>query len=448
MTTAFVPPVYRGAPLVGVLPEIRRDALGFMDKLLAYPEPIIRYQIGPLKSYLIKHPDAVKHILQDNVRNYTKDHVSYSMARWLAGDGLLTSQGDHWLRQRRLAAPAFHRQRIANMVAMMSNEVEAMVGRWATLPSAHDLQLDHELTALTLAIVGKALFGTTIGSDSAVISAAFNELSAQFVARFRNGNPFKPFLPFGADARWQRARKTIDSVVLRIIADRRKSGADHGDLLSMFMLARDEETGEQMTDEQLRDEVLTMLLAGHETTATLLLWAFAMLAQHPTVEARLHAELDQALHGPPQFSDLPQIPYSRMVLDETLRLRPPVYILSRAVQHDDQLSGYTIPAGVSVDISPYVTHRLPEFWPQPEVFDPERFTPENEKKRPRFAYFPFLGGPRQCIGNIFALIEAQIVLAVVGQSFRLRLLPDAVLEAEPLITLRPRGGLTMRLERR
>jgi cytochrome P450 len=440
------PPLYASPPLLGVLPEIRRDALGFMDKLLAYPEPVVRYRIGPGLAQLVKHPDGIKRVLQDNVRNYTKDHFSYSMVRWTTGDGLLTSQGDRWLRQRRLAAPAFHRERIAALVTMFSAAATALVTRWERLPAGSTVQLDHDLTELTLTIVGQALFGTQLSAETTAVSAAFNELSAQLVGRFRSGNPFKPRLPFGADARWNRAAREIDRVVLQIIAARRRDPADQGDLLSMFMLATDQETGERMTDEQLRAEVLTMLLAGHETTATLLAWTFVLLAQHPAAEQRLHAELDAQLHGAPQMADLAGMPYSRMVLDETLRLKPPVYVLSRSVKADDQICGYHIPAGSSIDLSPYITHRLPEFWEQPEAFLPERFAPEHEQTRPRFAYFPFLGGPRQCIGNMFALTEAQVVLGTLARRVRLTLPPATVVRKDPLVTLRPHAGLRFGLD--
>jgi cytochrome P450 len=229
--------------------------------------------------------------------------------------------------------------------------------------------------------------------------------------------------------------------VYGIIAERRRTNEDTGDLLSLLMLTRDEETGEQMDDKQLRDEVLTMLVAGHETTATTLSWTFALLAQHPNVEQTLQAELARVLGGRiPTMADLPQLSYTRMVIDEVLRLYPPVYIFSRKVMKEDTIGGYRIPAGSSVDISPYITHRHPAFWDRPDAFEPERFAGE---LRHRFAYFPFSSGPRQCIGNNFALTEMQLVLATIAQRYQLHLLPNQQIEPEQLLTLRPRGGLPM-----
>jgi cytochrome P450 len=239
------------------------------------------------------------------------------------------------------------------------------------------------------------------------------------------------------------------AALFHIISERRRTGEDRGDLLFMFMLARDEDTGEQMDDRQLRDEVLTMLLAGHETTATALSWVWALLERHPEAEAKLHAELDGVLGGrEPTVEDVPRLPYTRMVVEEAMRLYPPVYVLSRKVKEDDVIGGFRIPAGSAVDVSAWVTHRHPGVWERPDDFLPERFSPEQVASRPRFAYFPFSGGPRQCIGNNFALMEAQLIVATVAQRFRLRSAPGSTLIPEPLMTLRPRGGLPMHAERR
>jgi cytochrome P450 len=435
---------------VGVLPEVRRDPLRFLTETARTYGEVARYRLGPLRSFLISGPDGVRHVLQENVRNYTKDHFSYSMVRWVAGDGLLTSQGDFWLRQRRLAQPAFHRQRIAALGAGMARAATERVDSWApAAESGRPIDAAEEMTHLALRIVGESLFGGGLGERTATVSRAFTTISEQLVTRFRTMRLLPPVLPFGQDRAFREATAALDEVVYGIIAERRRRGGDSGDLLSMLMLAQDEETGERMDDRQLRDEVLTMLVAGHETTATTLAWAWALLARHPEVERRLHTELDEALAGrAPAAEDLPRMPYTRMVIDETLRLYPPAYIVSRKVMEEDEIAGFRIPAGVSVDISPYVTHRSPALWERPDAFEPERFTPERAAGRHRYAYFPFSGGPRQCIGNSFALMEAQLVLATVAQRYRLRPLHTGPLDAEPLITLRPRGGLPVMLERR
>jgi cytochrome P450 len=435
---------------MGVLSEVRRDTPGFLTTTSRTYGPVACYRLGPLRSYLVTHPDGVKRVLQDNVANYTKDHVSYGLVRWIAGNGLVTSQGDFWLRQRRLAQPAFHRQRIGAMAGIMTQATHELLERWeAVATQGKPLQVGPEMMGLTLRIVGDALFGTNVVEKTAVVGQAFDVLSAQVVNRFRTFNIIPPVLPTRADRQFRGAMKTLRGVVGEMISERRKSGEDRGDLLSMFMLARDEETGAQMDDTQLTDESVTMLVAGHETTATTLSWIWALLHQHPEVEARLHAEVDSVLAGrPPTLEDLPRLPYSRMVVDEALRLYPPVYVLSRKVLADDEVCGFRIPAGSSVDLSPYATQRLPEFWEEPEQFRPERFTPEQVAGRPRFAYFPFLGGPRQCIGNAFALMEAQLITVCISQRFRLRMVPGYTPTPEPLITLRPVGGLPMHLERR
>jgi cytochrome P450 len=299
-----------------------------------------------------------------------------------------------------------------------------------------------EMMRLALRIVGGALFGTSVEAQAGVVGRTFNTLSDQVVTRFRTFNLIPPVLPTRMDREWRAALAELNSVVYQIIAARRASGEDAGDLLSMLMLSRDEETGEQMSDLQLRDEVLTMLVAGHETTATTLTWAWAMLDRHPTALANLHAELDSVLGGrAPTVADLPQLSYTRMVIDETMRLYPPVYIISRKVVADDTVGGYRIPAGSAVDISAYVTHRHPDFWERPESFEPERFTPEAVAARHKYAYIPFSTGPRMCIGNSFALMEATLALATLARRYRLRLPADHVLAPAPLVTLRPAGGL-------
>jgi cytochrome P450 len=440
----------KGSLLMGVLPEVRRNTLTFLSDTSRTYGPIARYRLGPLRSYLVTHPEAVKRVLQDNVANYTKDHVSYGMVRWIMGNGLVASQGDFWLRQRRLAQPAFHRQRIGAMVGLMTQATHELLERWDALAAkGQPLRVGPEMMGLAFRIVGDALFGANVAGKTAVVGQAFDVINEQVVDRFRSFKILPPMLPTRADRALRNAIKAQRDVVRDIITERRRSGEDRGDLLSMFMLARDEETGAQMDDTQLVDESVTMMVAGHETTATTLSWVWALLHQNPEVEAKLHAEVDSVLGGrAPTLEDLPRLPYTRMIVDETLRLYPPVYVLSRKVREDDELCGFRIKGGASVDLSPYATQRLPEFWEQPEQFRPERFTPEAVAQRPRFAYFPFIGGPRQCIGNTFALMEAQLVVACIAQRFRLRMVPGYTPTPEPLITLRPTGGLPMHLERR
>ncbi|NNB86208.1 cytochrome P450 [Corallococcus exiguus] len=451
MTTATrEAPGPRGHLLMGLLPEVRRDALGCLGSIHRQYGDVVRYRLGPLRSHLIAHPDGAKHVLQDHVKNYTKDHFAYRMGRWLTGDGLLTSTGDFWLRQRRLAQPAFHRQRIAGMAAGMVRHAEAMLQRWEpAAASGTPLAINDEMMRLTLAIVGEALFGTSVEDQTERVGTAFTELSQQFAERFRTFRMLPPILPTRYDRAFREARGMLRETVRGIIATRRQRGDDTGDLLSMLMLARDEDTGEGMTDEQLGAEVMTMLLAGHETTATALSWTWGLLSQHPEAEARLHAELDSVLEGrSPTVEDVPGLPYTRQVVEEAMRLYPAVIVLSRSVKEDDVIGGFHIPKGTWVDVSPYVTQRHPDFWEEPDAFRPERFAPEAVAKRHRFAYFPFSGGPRQCIGNSFALMEAQLVLATVARRYRLREAPGFTMQPDSHLTLRPKGTLPMYLERR
>ena len=443
-------PGRRGAPLVGVLPLIRRDSLAFLMGVFREYGDVVRYKLGPVGSHLVAHPDAVKYVLQEHVKNFTKDHISYGMLRRVAGNGLVTSQGDFWLRQRRLAQPAFHRQRIAALGAQIVSATEELLAAWEPrLADGRAFEVGEEMMRLALRIASEALFGANMQAQASAVSHSFNILSAQLVARFRSFNILPPVLPTRADRAWRAAVAELDRVVYGLIAERRRRAEDTGDLLSMLMLARDEETGEQMDDRQLRDEVLTMLVAGHETTATALTWVWAMLDRHPQAAARLHAELDTVLEGrAPTVADAPKLAYTRMVIDETMRLYPPLYIMSRKVREEDEIGGFRIPAGSSVDVSPYVTHRHPAFWEEPERFDPERFTPERAAARHKYAYVPFSTGPRMCIGNSFALLEATLVLATVAQRYRLRVREGHTLAPSPLLTLRPKDGLPVHLERR
>ena len=431
-----------GLPLLGEALEARRDVLGWLLRMAAYG-PVVKYRFGPLNSYLVFHPDALKHVMQDHVKNYTKAQLSYRMLRRVVGESLFTSDGETWLQQRRLAQPAFHRARISAMAARMVRATQDLEAQWAeSQRSGEPRSLMGDMMALTLRIVGEALLGTDVRADTEAVSEAFTVISEQTIERLNSLWFLPPVLPTAYDRTYRQANRTLKGVVDRIISQRRERLEDQGDLLSMFMLARDEETGARMDDEHVRNEALTMLLAGHETTANALSWAWTLLQRNPDAERRMHEELEAVLGGrPPGAEDVPKLVYTRRVLDETLRLYPPVYSASRLVVEDDTLCGYEVRGGRSLYFSPYVTHRLPEFWPDPEHFEPDRFTPERVAARPRFAYLPFLGGPRQCIGNNFALMEGTLILATLAQRYRPRLVEADTPAPEPLLTLRPKGEL-------
>ena len=366
------------------------------------------------------------------------------------GNGLLLSEGDFWRRQRRLAQPAFHRQRLVSFATTMVDSTQAMLTRWEGFEPGAPFDVAQEMMRLTMGIVSRTLLGMDVSEDARDarnVSGALTRLLEESNRRLLSVIRLEK-LPLPRNLRFKKDIALLDSVVFKIIAQRRKSGEDTGDLLSMFMHARDEETGEGMDDRQLRDEVMTMFLAGHETTANLLSWTWMLLSQHPAVQDKLRAELAEVLGGKaPTFEDLPRLTYTRMVLEEVLRLYPPAWILARQAREADEIGGFTIPKDSLIVLCSYVVHRLPRLWPNPEGFDPERFAPGREEGRHKYAYFPFSGGPRSCIGNAFAMMEAQLVLATVAQRFRLDLLPGHPVKADPSITLRPKDGVRVTILR-
>ncbi len=429
----------------GALAAFRRDPLKFEIDLAKFGG-VIRTQMGPWFSHSVFHPAHVKYVLQDNNQNYGRS-AFVKMLKSAVGDGLLTNEGESWLRQRRLAQPAFHRQRIAALVTLMTDSIDTMLERWRSVAeNRQPVELLAEMSNLALDITGKALFGTALSSELNAFLDQQRLILAHFNYRFEHFLTLPENIPTPRNRRFHKAVQTMDAIAYKIIAERRQNGHDRGDLLSMLLMARDEETGEGMNDKQLRDEVTTFLGAGSETTAVLLAWAWTLLSLHPTVERKFRAELAEVLGGrTATIADLPNLKYTRMILDETLRLYPPAWAMSREVLSDDEIGGYHIPAKSQIFLVQYVTHRLPEFWENPEGFDPERFTPERSANRPRYAYFPFGGGPRLCIGNEFALMEAQLVLATVAQKYRLHVAPGHKIEPHPIFTLRPRYGAMVTL---
>jgi cytochrome P450 len=444
-----IPPGPPGHVLLGNAGEIRQRGghVFVLETMRRYGE-ISRYRVLKWPVYLLSHPDYIKHVLQDNHRNYGKNAFAYRALRTILGNGLLISEGDFWLRQRRLAQPAFHRQRIEGFGSIMTRAILAMLARWETYAEHHQaFDLSQEMTRLTLRIAGETLFSIDLIDEADEVGQALSVGLEQINDRLHRLFTLPTFFPTPQNRRFVTALRTLDNVVKEMIADRRQTQEDQGDLLSMLMLMQDEETEERMDDQQLLDEVKTMLLAGHETTANALTWTWYLLAQHPEVEAKLTAELAEVLGGRvPTIADLPRLPYTHMVVQESIRLFPPAWIILRHAIKADEIGGYPVAPGRVVGISPYVMHRHPGFWKEPEVFEPQRFTPDRVAERHRFAYIPFAAGPRQCIGNTFAMTEAQLVLATVAQRYCLRLLPERPVQAHTAITLRPRDGVHVTLQ--
>jgi cytochrome P450 len=425
----------------------RSDPLQRWTQLREQHGDVARYRYGLDDIHFISHPDGARRVLQDNVANYSKQHPTYGMLKRLLGEGLLTSEGSFWLRQRRLAQPAFHRQRIAAMAGQMVAAAGETAEAWARQPPGESFSMFEEMSKLTLKIVGDALFGKHLGDRGPRVSAAWDFLNKQMVERVNNQRFLPPILPTRYDAAFRSARRTLFGLVDEIVAASRGAQGTSDDLLSMLMSARDEDTGEQMSDAQLRNEVVTMVLAGHETTSVALSWTWGLLDRHPAARAKLDAELTQVLGGrPPAADDFPKLRFARAVIDEAMRLFPPVYILFRRVLADDVVCGYRVRKGGVVVIAPMALHRNPRFWPNAETFDPDRWADEaEEKRRPRFAYMPFSGGPRQCIGNSFAVMESVLILSTLAQRFKPRAVEGYMLAPEYLVTLRPVGGLPMQL---
>lgn len=439
----------RGNPVLGSMRDFQRDKLGFIRGLTRYGD-VARYRTAHLTWYQINHPEGIRRVLQENNRNYGKGALTLGFFKPVVGEGLVTSEGALWLRQRRLIQPIFHRRSVAAFGSLMTDETLAMLERWRpAMEAGVPLDVPAEMARLTLDIVTGALFHAHVGEGPEVIGRAINTIIEDLGFRFEV--PFYPprRVPTPRNRRFRDAMRTVDRAVYAIIAGRRREGRDEEDLLALLMGTRDEATGEAMGDKQLRDEVMTMFLAGHETTANALSWALYLISTHPDVERRLREELDNVLGADrrePTIRDLPDLAYTKMVVDETLRLYPPAWITNRQAIAEDEILGHRIPAKSFVSLSPYVLHRHPDFWERPDAFDPERFAPGQDNGRPRFAYFPFGGGPRQCIGQSMALVEAQLVLATVLARCRLRPASHRPVEAEALATLRPRDGLRMIVE--
>jgi len=414
--------------------------------------PVCYTRVLGKRIYFVNDAEYVKRILLDNLANYPKSVTYRNNLRPFLGDGLLISEGDFWKRQRRLAQPAFHLRRLKALAATMADCAARMAQGWE---QGKVVDVTPMMNAVTMEIVAKTLFGADVKSDIPVVAESMRALGEES-GRIRPTAFFDlpEFITRPRGRRFAEAVGALDAIINRIVAQRRaeieKGDAARDDLLSMLLEARDEENGQGMTDRQLRDELVTLFLAGHETTAVSLAWTFHLLAQNPAAEAKLHAEVDAVLaeKAAPDFDDLERLPYTRMVAEEAMRLYPPAYVFSRRALADDQLGPWRMPAGAHIVISPYALHRRPDYWDEPEAFKPERFAADAPSDRPKHAYLPFGGGPRICIGNSFAMMEHAIVLATATRRWRLASIPGRVVRTEPRITLRPRGGLPMRLIRR
>jgi cytochrome P450 len=404
---------------------------------------VSQFRFGPVRYYVLTHPDAVRHVLRDRAANYSKDMLDYRLIKCVMGESLLTGEGEFWQRQRRLIQPAFQRKQLGILEGRTTASVADMLAAWeSACDGDRPIDIAAEMTRLTLRIIGLTLFGTDLTGEARAVGDAVGVLNA---AGTWGWDAIRSQIPV-LNRRFKRALAMLDGVVHGLIAGHRLHPDRHADLLSALLQARDEATGEAMPDAQVRNEVMTLLLAGHETTAGLLAWTFYLLATNADAGLKLRAELAEQLGGrPPELADLPRLTYTRMVIEESMRLYPPIWVIPRAAVADDEVGGFPIPRGAYVLVCPYVTHRDPAWWDAPDEFRPERFAPGADMGRPAFAFFPFGGGQRLCVGAHFATAEAQLVVAAVAQRFGMELAPGHVVRPAGHLTLRPMNGVVVRL---
>jgi cytochrome P450 len=440
------PPGPRGSLLLGSLAEIRRDnVLAFLDAWRRYRDTV-RFR-GPVTLYLLAHPDGVKHVLQDQAANYPRPPFVRDRLQAIVGGGLVGAEGAGWVRSRKMAQPAFRRHSLEGYGRQFVEATGEVLDSWAGhADRGRPLDLEPEMVRVSLANLAASLFQTDWRREIGRVGPTVGEILA-----FANSAVTSVLdtarLPLPATRRFRRNLQSLDAFLYPLIAERRRNpGGD--DLVSMLVSVVDEETGTGLTDKQVRDETISFFIAGHATIASALTWTWYLLSTHPEVWRRLRAEVGEVLGDrPPAVADLPRLAYTTMVVQETMRLYPPIYLILRRATADDEVGGYRIPAGANIALCPYVTHRHPGFWDNPEGFEPERFAPEAARRRHRLAFFPFSGGPRRCIGEGFAQLQLPLVVAMVAQRYRLSLLPARPAEVEAAVTLRPRAPMLMRVER-
>jgi cytochrome P450 len=466
MAAHRLPPSPPGHRLLGHLPEFRRDMLGFFTRCAREYGDVVAMHLGPRLVHLASHPDFVEQVLVTENKQFGKSYV-FELLRPMLGNGLVNSEGEFWLRQRRLMQPAFNKSSVNNYAGTIVAHTQRLLDQWS---DGRRTDLHHEMSRLTLGIVGAALMDMDLTEVSNEIAAPLESAMRDFSRRFESAWHFPVWVPTPANRRAKRNVRQLDAVVNRIISQRRASGGDRGDLLSQLIAARDEVDQTGMTDRQLRDEVMTLFLAGHETTANALLWIWYLLAQHPEVERKLLAEVSAVAGNRwPELGDVPRLTYTEAVVKESMRLFPPVFAFSRRVLADAQIGGFHLPAGSAVIMSQWVIHRDPRWFKQPDRFLPERWLPESlspggkgqgegealrpnqnagsqktpglQSTRPPYAYFPFGGGPRICIGNSFAMLELILVVAAITPRCRFELIEPDKVRPWPSVTLRSNNGI-------
>jgi cytochrome P450 len=428
----------KGSPILGVMSEFSSDTFGFIERCRDYGD-VVRMRFLYLTAYFLYHPHDVEYVISTNAKNFIKSRNQRSpLFQRLVGNGLLTSEGEEWKRQRRLAQPAFHRHRINAYAETMVDYGQRTISTWR---EGEIRDIHRDMMRLTLEIVVKTLFNADVSADADKVGRVLSRIVTPFAGQATLKWILDNRLPTTTHRLFNRDAREIDEIVYRIIDERRRTGQDQGDLLSMLLKAHDED-GSQLNNKQLRDEVMTIFLAGHETTALTLSWTWYLLAQNPETERKFHAELADVLgERLPTMADLSRLRYTEMIAKESMRLYPPAYALGREAVEECEIGGFRVPAGAQVFMFQWATQRDARFFAQPEKFQPDRWTEEFSNSLPKYAYFPFGGGPRACIGNYFAMMEIVLLLATIGQRFRFSLVPGHPVSLMPAMSLRPKNGI-------
>lgn len=435
-----LPPGVFGLKALPYVSKLAKDPIGFFELMESKFGKSARFGLRQVTFHLITQPEDIKRVLQENNQNYHKG-VFYKELGRILGKGLLNSEGEFWKKQRKLIQPSFHKQRISEFVEIMAQETRKTSENWKKVSS---LDISKEMMRLTFAIVGRTLFRTEVESYAARIEHSLKIALELVTKRITRIFPFPFSWPTPENLKLKRALKDMHSVVDELIAERKKNPSN--DLISMLLEVRDEETGETMSEAQVRDEAITLLLAGHETTANALSWGFYLLSKHPEICEKVREEANRVLGDKsPTLEDVQKLTYTRKVLDEVLRLYPPAWVIERTAMGPDQIGGYDVETGTNISICIFNIHRNPDFWENPDKFDPDRFDEERSADRPKYAYLPFGGGPRICIGNIFALTEATLILAMLVKNYKFETVSDHPVVMEPLVTLRPKYGILLNI---
>ena len=442
-------PLTKGLPLVGSLPQLIKNPFGYLKQARNTYGDIYNLNLGVSKMLMLNSPRQMQHIFVDNVQNYRKGGAMWDAIRAMLGNGLVVSEGSFWLRQRRMMQPQFHRQRIAALSELMVSAMKEALDTWESSASGETFNMATAFNQLTMKVVTRTLFGTGLDKEEMEKVSDSLAYAVNYILKAIAFNSLPSWIPAPGRKKYQQAIKQIDETVYGIIASSRANRGEVNHLLAMLLDMVDDETGEGMTDQQLRDEVTTLFLAGYETTSVALSWAFDFLSQHPEMMQKLQAEVDSVLGGRlPTMADLHQMPYSRMILQETLRIRPPAWQVMRTAVEDDEIDGYPIKAGTNIVALMYMCHFHPDEWTDPETFDPERFSPERSESRHKLAWMPFGAGQRMCIGKDFAMMEGQLALAMVAQRYQITKTSERPAEQQLAATLRPKGGVVVKLEKR